>query len=55
MSPLFWGESESIWTFNRKFFDVWSDDLELKKELRTKYTEVDFDTSPIGRENISMG
>ena len=41
--PSFLWESESTWTSNRKFFDVSSDDPELKKELRTNYTEVSFD------------
>ena len=31
--PSFLWESESTWTSNRKFFDVSSDDSELKKEL----------------------
>ena len=41
MVLLFYGNK--IWTSNRKIFDVSSDNSELKKELRTDYTEVSFD------------
>lgn len=41
MVLLFYGNK--IWTSNRKIFDVSSDNSELKKELRTHYTEVSFD------------
>ena len=41
--PSFLWESESTCTSNRRFFDVSSDDPELKKELTTNYTEVSFD------------
>ena len=51
--PSFLWQSESIWASNRRFFDVLSDDPELKKELRTNYTEVSFDILPQLEEKIS--
>ena len=51
--PSFLSESESTWTSNRKIFDVSSDDPELKKELRTNYTEVSFDILHQLEEKIS--
>ena len=47
-------KSESTWTSNRKFFDVSSDDPELKKELRTIYREVFVDILHQLEEKISV-
>ena len=51
--PSFLWESESTWSPKRKFFDVSSDDPELKKELRTNYAEVSFDILHQLKEKIS--
>ena len=51
--PSFLWESQSTWASNRRFFDVSSDDPELKKELRTNYTEVAFDILHQLEEKIS--
>ena len=52
--PSFLWESGSTWTFNRKFFDVSSnDDPELKKEFRANYIEVSFDILHQLEEKIS--
>ena len=51
--PSFLWESESTSASNRRFFDVSSDDPELKKELRTNYTEVAFDILHQLEEKIS--
>ena len=40
-SSFLW-ESQSTWTSNRKIFDISFDNPELKKEVRTNYTEVSF-------------
>ena len=49
---FFWG-SESTWTSNRKIFDESSNDPELKKALKTNYTEVFFDILHELEEKIS--
>ena len=51
--PSFLCESQSTWTSNTKFFDVSSDDPELKKELKKNYTEVSFDMLHQLEEKIS--
>ena len=51
--PSFLWESESTWASNRRVFDVSFDDPELKKELRTNYTEVAFDILHQLEEKIS--
>ena len=51
--PSFLWESESTWASNRRFFDVSSDNPELKKELRTNYTEVSCDILHQLEEKIS--
>ena len=51
--PSFLWESKSTWASNRRFFDVSSDNPELKKELRTNYTEVSCDILHQLEEKIS--
>ena len=52
-SPSFLWESESIWTSNKKIFDVSSNDSESKKEISTNYTEVSLDILHQLEEKIS--
>ena len=51
--PSFVWESDSTWASNRRFFVVSSDNPELKKKLRTNYTEIPFDILHLLKEKIS--